>query len=269
MTIEFGSIGNFTGTNYTSQASYVFNPGNTVIQVPYTVYEQPIGYLAFASLIGSNCDKVSLSAVSIENDRAYTFIGGLQSDTVGEPGRVQAYYYTSPDLNFGGNMSPSSGVGNGYNHYFTFTNTTTSALTLDLFYACIIVRSTRSPLYVDGYSWDPSMYLQNRRPGPKMIISNQILEEVGDQAISERTIYDDGPGSRRICIVYSGGQNTPAVGANTTLLYAYDFGNYTINVGKETVAGPGSRTVGFVANSDDYAGLYFAVKEGSTIRKIS
>lgn len=87
--------------------------------------------------------------------------------------------------------------------------------------------------------------------------------ENGDGALAERSVDDGSPGtnSLRFAGCYYGGAAPPGTGANSTAMHSIDFGAYVAATVRETVAGQGSRLVGFSAASDDVAAIAIAIRE--------
>lgn len=88
-----------------------------------------------------------------------------------------------------------------------------------------------------------------------------------DQALAEVNIDDGSPGrgaSLRYGAVFSGLASPPTAGANSTLLQSIDFGANGCAFVCETVAGNGSRPVGFSGTSDDVAAVYAAIIEAAS-----
>lgn len=94
-----------------------------------------------------------------------------------------------------------------------------------------------------------------------------LLQE--DQALAEQNVDDGSPGTNsvRFAGVNWGGNPIPGVGANSTTLISINFGTRTCRAVYETVAGQGSRPVGFSAASDDVAAVHFAVIESPHARR--
>jgi hypothetical protein len=89
-----------------------------------------------------------------------------------------------------------------------------------------------------------------------------VLPEPGsftEQAVTDGSL---GANSVRYAGIYSGNATPPAVGSHTTLLQSNDLGARGVAVGWETIAGQGSRLVGFenVPNVDDRAGVHLAIR---------
>lgn len=90
-----------------------------------------------------------------------------------------------------------------------------------------------------------------------------LLQE--DRALTQQSVDDGSPGTNsvRFAGCNYGGMNFPAAGTNSTTQQFIDFGARTIGVVSETVAGQGSRLVGFTDASDDVAAVHLAVREVS------
>ena len=151
------------------------------------------------------------------------FVG--QTDTAGEPGRIDMYY---------------TGVANIPSGNQTITVNRTNNTTVMYATAATVTASYQTEAYVPGV-----ITLQN------------------DQALVEQSVSDGYPGSfsLRYAGVYSGLQTPPGAGASSTLLNSIDIGNYGAAMVRETTAGQGPRNVGFSGGSDDVAAFHVAIRE--------
>jgi hypothetical protein len=91
-----------------------------------------------------------------------------------------------------------------------------------------------------------------------------VITQEENGALAEVAVDDGSPGtnSMRVCACHSGLAGIPGAGANTSDNLGIDFGGNVAAAARETVAGQGSRSVGFSnGTSDDRAAVYFAVRE--------
>jgi hypothetical protein len=86
----------------------------------------------------------------------------------------------------------------------------------------------------------------------------------GDGTLLEQSVNDGSPGSPSMRYVggYSGLKSPPSAGSNSTLMVAVETDADSAVACRETTAGQGSRSVGFVsATTDDRAFVHLAVLE--------
>lgn len=93
-----------------------------------------------------------------------------------------------------------------------------------------------------------------------------VVTQTTDGTLAEVNVDDGSPGSNslRYAAGHSGLATSPTIGANSTLVHDLELAATTQEFGvvRETVAGQGSRPVGFVSGtSDDRAFVYLAVRE--------
>ena len=150
--------------------------------------------------------------------------GGAAVDTAGEPGRVDTFF-----------LGVSVPVG-----AQSVAVTRTSNATV--MYASAATQSAGS----DTEIYTPGIVL---------------LQENGAYAVQSVTDGSTGVNSVRYAAGYHGANGVLAAGAGSTLLNNIDFGSYTANTVRETVAGQGARNVGFTGASDDRAAVHLAVRE--------
>lgn len=152
--------------------------------------------------------------------------GGQAIDAAGEPGRC--------DLFFLGSGLPTGNA--------TITvNRTNNATTMGGVAATVLADTRSTEVYSPG-----------------------IVLLQGDGTLSEQNVTDGNPGSNsvRYAGLFTGLQNLPGVGANSTLLNELDFGATGMSMVRETTAGQGSRPVGWSSgNTDDRAAVHVAVIE--------
>lgn len=166
------------------------------------------------------------TTATINGVAAPAVAGGEAADTATEPGNVKAYFLDN------------IGIGAAIDFVVNRTNNAVS---------------TR----IIGWALSALGACEVYLPG--------IVLLQGDGAYAEQSVDDGSPGtnSLRLASGYYGGASPPPVGANTTGHGSgWDETAFGAHNGRETVAGQGSRLVGFTqATADDRAAVHFAVRE--------
>jgi hypothetical protein len=187
----------------------------------HTPVGAPAGVLVYTMILTDEIEHAT--AVTYGGSSLSAVPGGSAADTVGENGRCTAWFL--------GTSVPTGAQ--------TVTVTRTNDAVVMYAVAFTVTTSSNTAVYT---------------PGIVLIEENSTL--------AEQSVDDGSPGenSVRFAGIFSGLANPPPAGANSTSRQSIDIGSVGAATVSETVAGQGSRLVGFTSGvTDDVGAVHLAV----------